>query len=70
MKSKFKINNRNTILPLSIRDNLIDWNKCNHNWKRIESQDLSEIYGSVRCEKCGCPGEMTWKTQEVFWPAT
>lgn len=48
----------------------LNWETCEHKWKEVEAQDLSETFGSVECEKCGCPGEMTWATKEVFWPAT
>jgi hypothetical protein len=46
------------------------WHDCEHEWKEIDAPDLSENYGSVVCVKCECPGEMTWATREVFWPAT
>ena len=47
-----------------------NWSDCQHDWKESEAQDLSEKFGNVVCVKCGCPGEMTWETDEVFWPAT
>ncbi len=57
-------------LPPPINKNV--WEDCcEHVWESPEDfQDLSLEYGTVVCSKCGCYGEITHATGEVFYPAT
>lgn len=47
------------------------WNECEHEWE-IDSSDWdAPIYIVwVKCKRCGCPGELDKKTEQVFWPTT
>ena len=48
-----------------------EWGVCKHEWMALsDSQFSNELVEDVKCAKCGCPGERTIKTGEVFWPAT
>lgn len=50
---------------------MVDWDRCEHEWKVSNRDwDLPIEREEVVCVKCGCPGERTVKTGEVFWPAT
>jgi hypothetical protein len=47
------------------------WSECSHDWQTpVDSMFSNEKFGEVFCKECGCPGEMTWETKQVYWPAT
>ena len=47
------------------------WVDCAHEWLAlVDSMYSNEHQEDVRCSVCGCPGERTTATGEVFWPAT
>jgi hypothetical protein len=47
------------------------WDKCAHEWRElVDSMYSNERQVEVKCNVCGCPGERTIATGEVFWPAT
>jgi len=44
---------------------------CEHEWHaHTDSQFSNDVFEAVECVKCGCQGQQTIKTGEVFWPAT
>ena len=47
------------------------FDKCTHEWRAlVDSMYSNEHQEEVRCAVCGCPGDRTIATGEVFWPAT
>ena len=47
------------------------WDECKHDWRAlVDSMYSSEHQEDVKCSVCGCPGDRTIATGEVFWPAT
>lgn len=49
---------------------VVDWELCVHEWVEAESQFSNESTTTVKCVKCGCPGEQYNENKEVFWPTT
>jgi hypothetical protein len=48
-----------------------DWKTCEHEWETdTGSWDCPLTEEQVVCKKCGCPGQRTIKTGEVYWPTT
>lgn len=50
---------------------MADWNECDHDW--IVDPGDHDIGGNrtqMVCKKCGCPGERSDDTGEIYWPTT
>lgn len=49
----------------------VAWDKCAHKWiALVDSMFSNDRCEDVRCDICGCPGERTIETGDVYWPAT
>jgi hypothetical protein len=44
--------------------------QCTHEWKKVDSQNLSKKRADVICVKCGCTGEIDLETGDVDWTTT
>ncbi len=48
---------------------MADLAACDHVWQQLIDKSLDYMCIQVKCEKCGCPGEIQ-PDETVFWPTT
>ena len=47
------------------------WDNCKHKWvSLVDSMWSNERVEDVRCDTCGCPGQRSIDTGDVYWPTT